>query len=71
MPSRTVLASRRAHEKPLSAYNRKRRFSLTPEPRGTWAASTEGDPRFVVQQHHASVMHFDFRLERVGQLGGS
>lgn len=68
MSSRTVAAPHGAREKPLAAYNRKRRFNLTPEPRGTWAASAEGDPRFVVQQHHASVMHFDFRLEIAGVL---
>jgi bifunctional non-homologous end joining protein LigD len=43
----------------LEEYRRKRRFAETPEPGGN---------TFVVQQHDATRMHWDFRLERDGVL---
>lgn len=52
-----------------SEYQRKRRFEETPEPPG---AEVEGDvdpltappgDRFVIQQHHATALHHDLRLE--------
>ncbi|CAL9352932.1 DNA polymerase ligase N-terminal domain-containing protein [Streptomyces sp. NPDC057838] len=47
---------------PLREYRGKRDFGRTGEPRGGDGAS--GDrPRFVVQIHDASTMHFDFRLQ--------
>lgn len=49
----------------LSSYAGKRNFATTPEPaRGGRA----GGRRFVVQLHHASRRHFDFRLELDGVL---
>ena len=52
----------------LEAYRRKRDFSKTPEP-------SPGDPDaaarnlvFVVQQHAATRLHWDFRLEVDGVL---
>lgn len=47
----------------LKAYQRKRDFSKTPEPKGRSSKSKKGDLRFVVQWHHASRPHFDLRLE--------
>jgi DNA ligase D-like protein (predicted 3'-phosphoesterase) len=48
-------------------YERKRDFSKTPEPRGRTYGS-RNRPAFVVQQHDARTMHFDFRLEVDGVL---
>jgi DNA ligase D-like protein (predicted 3'-phosphoesterase) len=53
----------------LSEYWRKRDFAKTPEPRGEHTPRDGEDrPRFVVQIHDASRMHFDFRLEVDGVL---
>ncbi len=53
----------------LHDYARKRDFGATPEPQG--AARRRGSKRqpiFVVQLHHASRRHYDFRLEADGVL---
>jgi len=47
---------------PLRTYRGKRHFDRTAEPRGT-AGPTGDEPRFVVQIHDASTLHFDFRLQ--------
>ena len=47
----------------LTEYRRKREFSKTPEP-GPVARAPKGKrPMFVVQLHHASRRHYDFRLQ--------
>jgi len=51
----------------LKEYTGKRDFSKTPEPRGASGKSGRY-PIFVVHQHKASSMHFDFRLEVDGVL---
>ncbi len=53
----------------LEEYARKRRFAATPEPRGAAGKRAGTKPlSFVVQLHHASVRHYDFRLEVDGVL---
>ncbi|KUN24941.1 3'-phosphoesterase [Streptomyces antibioticus] len=51
-----------AERDPLRDYHGKRDFGRTGEPRGRQAPAGEA-PRFVVQIHDASTLHFDFRLQ--------
>ena len=52
---------------PLDEYRDRRDFTTTPEPGGgTPAAGAE--PRFVIQEHHATALHWDLRLEHDGVL---
>lgn len=55
-------------EDSLKVYRGKRHFERTAEPRGETAEPDGGEPRFVVQIHDATTMHFDFRLEVEGVL---
>jgi bifunctional non-homologous end joining protein LigD len=53
----------------LTRYRAKRDFAATAEPSGESAAGeTEDKPRFVVQEHHATRLHWDLRLEHDGVL---
>jgi bifunctional non-homologous end joining protein LigD len=53
----------------LVEYHRKRHFNRTPEPRGNPVEPAgQGERSFVIQLHHASVRHYDFRLEVDGVL---
>jgi bifunctional non-homologous end joining protein LigD len=53
----------------LREYARKRKFQGTPEPSSGGRASGKGRwPIFVVQLHHATARHYDFRLETDGAL---
>ncbi|MEW9580497.1 DNA ligase D [Paraburkholderia sp. DGU8] len=63
----------------LDLYHRKRRFDETPEPSGADAARKRGSRKaaaraaehalsYVIQEHHARRLHYDFRLELNGAL---
>ncbi|MDQ6772602.1 MAG: non-homologous end-joining DNA ligase [Candidatus Dormibacteraeota bacterium] len=58
----------------LGAYQKKRDFERTSEPAGAPETAPEQPPAasvlplFVVQEHHARRLHWDFRLERDGVL---
>ncbi|KAB0648529.1 DNA ligase D [Burkholderia diffusa] len=67
----------------LDPYRRKRHFGATPEPEGAHGrrrAKSDAKPsargrartghplRFVIQEHHARRLHYDFRLELDGTL---
>jgi bifunctional non-homologous end joining protein LigD len=47
----------------LARYQQKRDFTQTAEPSGRLAVSSSPRPRFVIQKHSASHLHYDLRLE--------
>ena len=51
----------------LKKYRGMRDFGVTPEPSGGKPKKTKL-PIFVIQKHHASHLHYDFRLEMEGVL---
>jgi len=52
----------------LNEYSAKRTFTATPEPPPALPAAGGGPLLFVVQQHSATRLHYDFRLECNGVL---
>lgn len=53
----------------LNEYQKKRSSGKSPEPTGNPSKRSEGKlPLFVIQEHDASNLHFDFRLEAGGVL---
>lgn len=65
--------ARRASRKPTAAdslaeYAARRTFSATPEPVPACLAARSGPRLFVVQQHAARRLHYDFRIELGGVL---
>ena len=54
---------------PLETYNRKRDFTKTAEPKGTFETLAWGEGHgFMVQKHDATRLHWDFRLELDGTM---
>ncbi|MFO7935112.1 MAG: DNA polymerase ligase N-terminal domain-containing protein [Bacteroidales bacterium] len=51
----------------LSEYKKKRDFKKTTEPSGGKGEGSD-QPRFVIQKHDATNLHYDFRLEMDGVL---
>ncbi|HEX4188126.1 MAG TPA: DNA ligase D [Solirubrobacteraceae bacterium] len=56
-----------SQKKRLAGYNKKRDFARTPEPTGEQASASERR-RFVIQEHSATRLHWDLRLEQDGAL---
>jgi bifunctional non-homologous end joining protein LigD len=52
--------------KKLAAYQAKRDFKKTPEPSGRSKVRRAKYPRFVIQKHVATRLHYDLRLEHDG-----
>jgi DNA ligase D-like protein (predicted ligase)/DNA ligase D-like protein (predicted polymerase)/DNA ligase D-like protein (predicted 3'-phosphoesterase) len=52
----------------LTTYRSMRDAGKTPEPVPKKAPKTGNDDKFVIQEHHARRLHYDFRLERHGVL---
>src|SRR5260370_219159 len=52
----------------LEEYVRKRSFDKTPAPKPGKATKASPQPRFYVQRHDATRLHYDFRLEIGGTL---
>jgi bifunctional non-homologous end joining protein LigD len=50
----------------LETYHRKRKFDLTPEPRGR-LGRRKGN-QYVIQKHAARRLHYDLRLELDGVM---
>ena len=63
---RALLAHVKRAPRKLAKYRDKRQFDATPEPSGERAVAP--GHRFVIQQHAARRMHYDFRLELDGVL---
>ena len=57
-----------ARDTSIRTYRSRRDFAVTAEPAPKTRRARRGDPIFVVQQHDARSLHWDFRLEHGGVL---
>jgi len=57
-----------AKQDPLAPYRKKRSSGRSSEPAGRRRSARSKRPRFVVQKHDATSLHYDFRLEADGVL---
>jgi bifunctional non-homologous end joining protein LigD len=62
-----VTVPRTRDKSKLESYRAKRDFETTSEPSGE-ATEAAGGNRFVIQEHHATRLHWDLRLEHDGAL---
>ncbi len=51
----------------LEEYKKRRKFNITPEPEAKTLKKSQS--RFVIQEHNASHLHYDFRLELPPEIG--
>lgn len=51
----------------LEEYKKRRKFNITPEPEAKTLKKSQS--RFVIQEHDASHLHYDFRLELPPEIG--
>src|SRR5690349_10716044 len=65
---KTPAKAQRTTAAALTEYHRKRDFARTPEPAGGGEPRAGQRPRFVVQRHRASRLHYDVRFEIDGTL---
>jgi len=52
----------------LEEYKKRRKFNITSEPKAV--VPQKNKSRFVIQEHNASHLHYDFRLEMPAELSG-
>ena len=52
----------------LEEYRKKRRFGVTPEPKGKVPRRRVKKLAYVIQKHRATALHYDFRLEWNGVM---
>jgi bifunctional non-homologous end joining protein LigD len=62
------VSASRLRQRSLEAYRKKRDFKRTPEPRGRVGGRKARALSFVIQEHAARSLHYDFRLELSGAL---
>lgn len=69
-PAAPLAAAGAGSAGPLAMYLSMRKTGVTPEPMPStsWGGPGDGDPTFVIQEHQARRLHYDFRLERDGVL---
>src|SRR5262245_49540644 len=66
--AKVMQQTRGAASTALDEYSAKRTFAATPEPAPIPVAARNGPLLFVIQQHSARRLHYDFRLECDGVL---